>query len=185
MPGFSSNENRDRAGPALYRPKGGVPVPHHCGEDKTKTKKKHRTESITSVADGIAAAIAPALNIRQFPESFCNGTEKTLAMHVDRSLLRRIRIEPLMNMADVTISGEGGRELFKGHYPLPVTEAVVRSVLLGRESFLLPTERADAEKAVSGFLNWLDGMRLRLNDAITESALGSGPSSGRIPPIEY
>jgi hypothetical protein len=50
---------------------------------------------------------------------------------------------------------------------------------------LLPTERADAEKAVSGFLNWLDGMRLRLNDAITESALGSGPSSGRIPPIEY
>jgi len=86
----------------------------------TKNKKKHRTESITSVADGIAAAIAPALNIRQFPESFCNGTEKTLAVHVDRSLLRLIRIESLMNMADVTISGEGGRELFKGHYPLPV-----------------------------------------------------------------
>ena len=38
----------------------------------------------------------------------------------------------------------------------------------------MPTERADAEKAVSDFLNWFDGLRLRLNEAITESALGTG-----------
>ena len=142
-------------------------------KDKTKTKKKQKTESISSVAQGIANVIAPTMNVRQFPEGFFDG-EKSLAVHVERSMLRRVRLSPLMGMADVTLSGEGGRELFKGNFPLPVAEAVVRSVLLGRESFSLPTERKDAEKAVADFLTWFDDIRVRVDEAITESALGTG-----------
>ena len=142
-------------------------------KDKTKTKKKQKTESISSVAQGIANTLTPAMNLRQFPDDFINGGA-TIAVHIERSMLRRISLSPLMNMADVTLSGEGGRELFKGNYPLPVAEAVVRSVLLGRESFSLPTERKDAEKAVADFLTWFDDMRQRVNEAITESALGTG-----------
>lgn len=145
----------------------------NVAKDKTKTKKKQKTESISSVAQGITNSLAPALNVRQFPEGFFDG-EKSLAVHVERSLLRRIRLSPLMDMAEVILSGENGRELFKGTYPLPVAEAVVRSVLMGRESFLLPTDRRDAENAVAEFLTWFDDIRMRLDEAINESALGTG-----------
>ncbi|MDZ4858043.1 MAG: hypothetical protein SGI88_03600 [Candidatus Hydrogenedentes bacterium] len=143
-------------------------------QDKTKTQKKRKSASIGSVAEGIAKSLEALLNTRQFPESFYSSDADTISFHVDRGLVRRVQIAPFMDTADVTLLADGGKEIQTGNYPLPVAEAIVRAVLLGREKFAVPSDSGVAEDLVKAFLTWFDDVRIRLDVAISESALGTG-----------
>ncbi len=142
-------------------------------QDKVRTKKKQKTTNIASVAKGIADHLGGHVNARQFPENFYTPSGRSIPVHVDRKLLRRITIQPLLDQAEITIAGEGGKVLWGATYHLSVAEAIVRSVLLGRESFQIPERRDEAEAAVATFLKWFDGIRARLGHEIDESALGT------------
>lgn len=142
--------------------------------DKVRTEKKQKTTNIASVAKGIADHLGGHVNARQFPENFYTPSGRTIPVHVDRKLLRRITMLPLLDQAEITIAGEGGKVLWGGTYNLSVAEAIVRSVLLGRESFQIPERHDEAEDAVATFLKWFDSIRARLDHEIDESALGTG-----------
>ena len=143
-------------------------------DDKVRGKKKHKAENIASVARGIAEAVGPLINGRQFPESFYTPSGEGMPIHVTRGSMRRIHIEPFLNEATIAITDERGKSLFNASLDVSIVEAIVRSVLLGREFFVIPLRREDAATAVSGFLSWFDEIRTKLNEAIDDSALGTG-----------
>jgi hypothetical protein len=142
-------------------------------QDKVKTTKKQKTDSVSSVARGIAEPIALFLNSRQFPEDFGTPSE-TIPVHLARGALRQIRIHSFFDNADITLTGEGGHTLLEGSYDASVAEAIARAVLLGRQAFQAPAKRADAQACLSEFLAWFQQIRTRLDEAIAESALGTG-----------
>jgi hypothetical protein len=142
--------------------------------DKLTTKKKHKTKSIATVSKGIAEHLAPLINARLFPENFHTRLGASLPIHIPRKSLRRITIDPLLGQAEITFTGEGGKVLFHGTFHLAVAEAIVRSVLLGRESFEVPESRKEANAAVAAFFDWFEDIQKRLNQAVNESALGTG-----------
>jgi hypothetical protein len=143
-------------------------------QDKARAAKKRDVDNLTSVADGIADLVRQHLNARQFPDNFLAEDTPTQPFTVDRKLLRHIRLLPLLDQSTLTLTTATGKALIDRTFSKPVAEAVVRAVLMGRSSFDIPTDRTAAEEAVSTFLAWFDGIRRRLQSAISESAFGTG-----------
>jgi hypothetical protein len=143
-------------------------------QDKAKTAKRQKTDSIASVAKGIADPIARILNSRRFPEDFYSRSGETIPIHIARDRLHHIERHSFFDKAEITFVAEGGVPLLHGHYSSSVAEAIVRAVLLGRENFEVPARREEAQACVSQFLNWFDQIRSRLEDALRESAVGTG-----------
>jgi hypothetical protein len=143
-------------------------------EDKVRTTKKKQVENLTSVAQGIADNVKLLVNSRRFPEDFLTAGASTSPISVDREALRCVSLQPLLDESTITISNETGKALLKHTYTSSVAEALVRAILMGRESFPLPTERSAAAAAVGAFLTWFDDIRRRLKAGIDESAFGTG-----------
>lgn len=143
-------------------------------EDKARTTIKKRVDNLTTVAKGIADQVRPLLNGRRFPENFGPEGRDTFHIVVARAALRRITLDRLLGHVTVKVTGEADKELFKGTFELPVAEAIVRALLLSRETFHVPSNRNEAEAAVTAFFAWFDDIRGRLDVGINESALGTG-----------
>ena len=141
--------------------------------DKVTTTKKQKTDSIASVARGIAEPIARTLNSRQFPEDFSSASE-TSTFHIPRGTLRQISMHSFFDTTEVVCRGEGGRPILEGSYNAAVADVIVRAALLGRETFAVPTRREQAQTCVSAFLSWFGEIRGRLDESIAESAVGTG-----------
>jgi hypothetical protein len=93
---------------------------------------------------------------------------------VARSALRQIKIHAFFDTAEITFTADGGSPLLQGNYDAPVAEAIVRAVLLGRQTFQAPARKQDAQVCLSQFLTWFHQIRTRLDEAIAESAIGTG-----------
>lgn len=143
-------------------------------EDKVRTTKKKQVENLTSVAQGIADQVKLLVNARRFPEDFLAEGASTSPISVDRGALRRVSLQPLLDESTITLSNDTGKPLLNDTYTSSVAEALVRAILMGRESFPLPIERTAAEAAVGAFLSWFDDIRRRLKAGIDESAFGTG-----------
>lgn len=141
--------------------------------DKVTTTKKQKIDSVATVARGIAVPIAHILNSRQFPEDFATPSD-TIPVHVSRGALRQIKIHSFFDTAELTLTGDGGQVLLEGNYNASVAEAIARAVLLGRQAFQVPAKREAAQACLSAFLTWFRQLRVRLDEAIAESALGTG-----------
>jgi len=142
--------------------------------DKVRTSKKQKVESVGSVAEGIVESIRQLINSRQFPESFLGADGEGETISLGASEIRKITISPLLNEADIAVLGSGNVILYKGAFEAAVSEVIVRSLLLGRENFPIPRDGKIAARAVSEFLTWFDDIRGKLDTAINESALGTG-----------
>jgi hypothetical protein len=143
-------------------------------EDKVRTTTKQKTDNLTTVAKGIADQVRPLLNGRQFPENFGPQDRGTFPVVVSCAALRRITLDRLLGHATLTVADETGKELLRGTFELSVAEAMVRALLLGRENFQVPSNRDDAEAAVTAYFTWFDEIRARINTGINESAFGTG-----------
>lgn len=143
-------------------------------EDKVRTTIKQKTDNLTTVAKGIADQVRPLLNGRQFPENFGPEDRGTFPVVVSRAALNRITLDRLLGHAALTVAGEGGKALFQGTFELSVAEAIVRALLLSRENFQVPSNRDEAEAAVTDFFTWFDDIRARLDIGINKSAFGTG-----------
>ena len=143
-------------------------------QDKVKTTKKQKNDSVASVAKGIAEPIMRFLNSRRFPEDFCGESGDKIPFHISRDNLHRIEIRSFFDKTEITFEAEGGEPLFKGNYNSAVAEVIVRAVLLGREKFEVPARREEAQACFSRFLNWINQLQSRLEEALRDSAVGTG-----------
>ena len=161
----------------LYKDLGSV-----CAErilvasDKTKTTKKHKNESISSVAKSIAETIARLLESRRFPEDFgaLGVGHDVVSITAPRESIRKIELHPFMHTAELTLRGDGSEPLFQASLDMNVAEAIVRALLAGRSSFVITNDAKVAGAAVGEYLKWFGSIERKLEEGITNSALGTG-----------
>jgi len=79
-----------------------------------------------------------------------------------------------MHTADLTLRGDGSEPLFQASLDMHVAEAIVRALLAGRSSFVITNDAKVAAAAVDEYLNWFANIERRLEEGITNSALGTG-----------
>jgi hypothetical protein len=144
--------------------------------DKTRTTKKHKSDSISSVAKSIAETIGKLLESRRFPEDFiAAGTNAAvIPINLSRGSLRKIELHQFMHTAELRLMGDGPTPLFSESLDMPVAEAVVRGLLAGRGSFVVNNDAKATEEGVGAFLKWFASIETKLEDGIAHSALGTG-----------
>ena len=153
-----------------------------CGQrilvakDKTKTTKKHKSDSISSVAKSISETIARLLESRRFPEDFCPAGigQDVVSIDIADDSLRKIELHPFMHTAELTLSGDNPTPLFHADLDMSVAEAIVRALLAGRRSFSISNDAKVTESGVDAYLKWFSGIQEKLEDGIGNSALGTG-----------
>lgn len=143
-------------------------------KDKTRKTKKHKSESIGSVAKGIADFIRKLLEARRFPDDFCAAGDPHLDIRIDPAMLRHIELRRFMHTADLRLAGNNSETLFEANLDWSVAEAVVRALLAGRTEFAVNLDPTVAETAVREFLKWFDKIREEVEKGIANSALGTG-----------
>ena len=143
-------------------------------KDKAKKVKKRKADSIGSVAESIAKAIAPKLESRNFPDDFANGAQFDLSFHFDRRNLKRITISPLLDQYDLKVTTKSGETAYEASLVQPVAEAIIRSLLWGRSVFSVSSDRRAMVAAVSSFILWFSTLDAEIGRLIAESALGTG-----------
>lgn len=142
--------------------------------DKVRKTKKRKADSIASVAESIARRITPRLNARNFPEDFANSAELDISFNFDRRSIRRITILQLLDHYDIAVTTETGQAAFEGEFVQPVAEAIVRSLLWGRSTFSVSSDRDAMIEAVSSFISWIADIEIEVDRLIADSALGTG-----------
>jgi len=145
-------------------------------QDKTRTTKKLKSESISSVANSIAETIRKLLESRRFPEDFGASAHEQNVVSIDapRDLIRRIELHPFMHAAQLFLFGVETEPLFQASLDKPVAEAIIRALLAGRGSFSILNDAKKVETAVAEYLTWFESIEKRLESGIAESALGTG-----------
>lgn len=76
--------------------------------DKVKKTKKKHTDNIGNVADSIAKAIMPKMQIRNFPDDFVSGVPLDININVDLRSLRLINISHLLGSWDIELVTNDG-----------------------------------------------------------------------------
>jgi hypothetical protein len=142
-------------------------------KDKVKKTKKSKTENIGNVADSIAAAIAPRVKSKSFPEQFIEGP-LDVDFAVSRELIRSIQHAPLMGQWDVIFLGEGRKKVLEETYAQDQAETIMRAVCWGRSSFQFSSDRDVMHSALTAFLAWATEIQGAIEQAIADSALGTG-----------
>jgi hypothetical protein len=143
-------------------------------DDKKKKTKKQQSDSIGSVADSIVQSVHPMLKTKNFPDDFVKGAKLDLPLVFDRSSLKEISIDHLLDNYDIQVSTKGNTIVYSGSHPRPVAEGIIRALLLGRSTFSVSTDRKAMDAAVNDFLKWLEQAEKDIETAITESAFGTG-----------
>ena len=142
--------------------------------DKGKRKRKHKADSINSVANSIAKAIEPKLRVRRFPEDFVKGNDLDVRLNFERGSIGRISASQLLDRYSVTVVNKTGRTVFEEEFMQPVAEVIVRSLLFGRSTFSVSSDRAAMAQAVSSFIAWIEGIEGEIDRRVAESSLGTG-----------
>lgn len=161
----------------LYRDLGNV-----CSDrilvanDKTRTTKKHKSESISSVAKSIAQTIGRLLESKRFPEDFgaLGVGHDAVSISAPRESIKGIELHPFMHTAELLLRGDGDDVIFQASLAMPVAEAIVRALLAGRSSFVITNDAMVAAAAVNEYLKWFASIERKLQDGIANSALGTG-----------
>ncbi len=143
-------------------------------DDKKKKTKKQQLDSIGSVADSIVQSVEPRLKMRNFPDDFTKSAKLDLPLVFDRSSLREIVIERLLDSYGIDIRAKGGATVYSHSHPRPVAEAIIRALLMGRSTFSVSTDRKAMDEALNDFLIWVEQTEKDIEAAITESAFGTG-----------
>lgn len=143
-------------------------------KDKAKKVKKRKADSIGSVADSIAKAIAPKLEARNFPDDFADGVKLDISFNFDRRNLKRVTVAQLLDRYDISIMTKNGDTVYEGNFVQPVAEAIIRSILWGRSVFSVSSDRSAMMTAVSDFIAWFSNVNTEIDRLIADSALGTG-----------
>lgn len=161
--------------PTLYRDLRSVCLARiSVAADKVKKVKKRKADSIGSVAEFIAKAVLPKMESRNFPEDFIEDAKPDITFTFDRKNIGRITFDQLLDQYEVTVSTKTGEIAYEGEFSQPVAEALIRSLLWGRSTFSISSQRAVMMAAVTKFIGWLSAINVEIDRLIAESALGTG-----------
>ena len=80
----------------------------------------------------------------------------------------------LLDHYDIAVTTETGQAAFEGEFVQPVAEAIVRSLLWGRSTFSVSSDRDAMIEAVSSFISWIADIEIEVDRLIADSALGTG-----------
>jgi hypothetical protein len=142
--------------------------------DKKHKIKKRESDSIGSVAGSIAETFLPKLQTRSFPDDFVDGIELDLPFIFDRSSIKEIVVNHLLDTYDIEVHTRSGNKAYHGSHPRPVAEAIVRALLWGRSTFSVSTNRKAMDEAVNKFIEWVSQTEADIESAISQSAFGTG-----------
>jgi hypothetical protein len=142
--------------------------------DKAKKVKKRKADSIGSVAESIAKAVGPQVESRNVPEDLSDGAELDIRFNFDRKNLRRIATEQLLDRYDIRVVTKGGDAAYEGGFVQPVAEVLIRSLLWGRSTFSISSDRPTMMNTVTRFIEWFASIDFEIDRLIAESALGTG-----------
>lgn len=143
-------------------------------QDKQSKEKKAVQHDIEGLAESIAASVRPLLEGRQFPEAFC-PPHCSLAHHdfAGQPALT-VRMDPFMNKAFVVVrNAQTDSVLLEETLPRDVAHVIVRSLLMGRRQFDVPTEPDAAEATLRAYFAWIPSILNSLEEGCRNSALGT------------
>lgn len=142
-------------------------------KDKVKKVNKKKTDNIGNVAESIAATILPKMKSKNFPEDFIDG-ELDMDFQISRELVKAIQLAPLLDQMDLLFLGDNEKVITEVSHPQAQAESIARAVLWGRSSFQLSSHRNAMQKGLTEFLRWVKSLDKEINQAIADSALGTG-----------
>ncbi len=142
--------------------------------DKVKSTKTKRTENIGSVAAAIVARLSPRMRSKNFPDDFIDRQLLDLPFLISHELVRRIKLTPFIDQSEIVIESENGKVLLRGQYDRAIGEGIVRAILWGRSSFSIASDKSAMHKAIDEFLEWLATFEKEIEQAIGDSAFGTG-----------
>jgi hypothetical protein len=119
-------------------------------------------------------AINPLIQTKNFPNDFVNGAVLDLPMTFDRRSLKEISISLLLDICDIEVRTQNGDIAYRGSHSKPVAEGIIRALLWGRSQFSVSTDRKTMDEAVNRFLDWVGNAERDVEEAIRESAYGTG-----------
>ena len=143
-------------------------------KDKSKKKKKAKTDNIANVANSIVQTIKPRIEMRRFPEDYAAGVPADIHLNINPESIRRIVIQSLLSSCDLIIYADGNNKIYENTFPQSIAEAIARALLWGRSVFSVPSDARAADKAISEFLKVGREIDAEINRAISDSALGTG-----------
>lgn len=141
---------------------------------KRKKIKKKQQYNIETVAQGITKIVGVQVQSHNFPDDFIENGELDIHLTFDRSSLRSIMILPLMDLYEINIINSNGESVFMESYSRPVSESIIRSLLWGRSTFSVKDDRDLMDMAVTNFMNFILDIEKKIDEMVTESALGTG-----------
>jgi hypothetical protein len=80
----------------------------------------------------------------------------------------------MMGQLDLEVTSADGEVLLNTTVPQAVGDVIVRSILLGRSQFATPVSEEVSEEVLKRATPWLDRVRKKLQDLLSESTAGSG-----------
>lgn len=140
-------------------------------KDKDKQTKRATGTNLAAVAAGIADAVRPFLESRQFPESFCSKGEELIPFKLPSFI--SVEIHPMMQDALLVMKNAHGKVLLENQYPQPVAEVILRAVMLGRRSFSVPQSQYCAQAVLKAFDPWMGDIQDRIEEGCRISAIGT------------
>jgi hypothetical protein len=142
-------------------------------EDKNVQTKKGEQINIGTVANGIAEAVRPLLESRNFPESFVENGVNTIPLDFSYASKLELECSPMMDQATLQVRNGTTDVLIEGQYPRSVAQVIIKALLIGRRKFSYPTEIAAAEAALKSFNGWFPKVLNKIAVGCGMSAVGT------------
>jgi len=142
--------------------------------DKEQTSKAHHRVDVAAVARSIAVSVQTLLDSKRFPDDFYDAGSAGLVFDFTNCKSLDLECVPMLDQAMVDVRNAAtGDILLSEQYPRPVTQVIVRALLLGRRRFVAPSDSASAEEAIQNFDKWLPSILERVEEGARMSAVGT------------
>ena len=141
--------------------------------EKAKNKSSSETGDISSVAKAILSNFRSQIESIRFPESFLGPEISTSQIEIDPSLDIDVTVQPFLDQWAILISSGKGNEILNLNLPRPIAEVLIRAVLIGRRSFMIPTNPQEASTVLTQYWNWLPPLLNAIKEECASSSLGT------------
>jgi len=144
--------------------------------EKAKSRKSRskvrEVANVQEVAQAIAIVVQPFVETHRFPEDFCSANGKQQVVEVPSGNLTLIA-ERFLSHGHLKLEEDGGRVILEITNTANVIEVIARALLLGRRTFLIPTENSAISAALNQVLPWLTRLEKEIQQGVNTSALGT------------
>ena len=141
--------------------------------EKNKARKNSLATDINSIASAIVNSFDPQINSYRFPESFIPDNVDTVPISFDPNVKLIVSAKPFLTETDIEISSSEGHILFESSVTKSVGEVLVRSLLIGRRTFVIPKREETAQLILDEFWTWLPPIFQSILDECSSSSLGT------------